>query len=200
MSYKAVGFDWNGVIFGQSGGDFSKHVAELLGVSLEEFRKAYFTHNHLITKGKSSLVDFWKEVLEELNKQDKLSNVLDYIENKPKGEINEEMVSIIAKLKNSGLKVGLLSNETVEGGDKIRQTEVAKYFDVILISAEVGLMKPENKMFELLISKLGIKPDELIFIDDAEKSLSKSTEIGFTPVLFSNPHDLLAKLSELKVL
>ncbi|MDP2946922.1 MAG: HAD-IA family hydrolase [Nanoarchaeota archaeon] len=200
MNYKAVGFDWNGVVFGDPGSVFSNDVANLAGVTLAEYKRVYFNHNHLINKEGTSLKDFWAIVLKDLGVSDKLLDVLNYIKNKPKGKINEGVVDIIVKLKNTGLKLGLVSNETLEGGEKIRQMDVAKYFDVILISAEVGLMKPQKEMFELLINKLSINPGELIFVDDAEKSLVGATEIGFTPLLYTNPLDLAVKISELKAL
>lgn len=199
MDYKAVGFDWNGVIFGDPGSVFSNDVANLAGVTLDDYKRVYFAHNHLINRGETSLDDFWAIVLKELGVPDKLSDVLNYIKNKPGGKISAGVVDIIIRLKNSGLKLGLVSNETLAGGEKIRQTEVSKYFDVILISAEVGLMKPQKEIFELLINKLQINADELIFVDDAEKSLADAREIGFTPLLYSTPESLTDKLSDLEV-
>lgn len=51
-----------------------------------------------------------------------------------------------------------------------------------------------------LFDKLGVAPEELIFVDDAEKSLEKAPEIGFTPILFNNTKELKGKLVELGVL
>jgi len=199
MKYKAIGFDWNGVIFGLPGSVFSQGAADVLDVKVVTFRRAYFENNHLINKEGASKEVFWAAVLEDLKKSDRLSVLLDYVNNIPKGIINEDVVEVIAKLKKAGLKLGLVSNETLEGGEKIKQTEVAKYFDQILISAEVGFMKPEKQMFELLFSKLEVMPEELIFVDDAEKSLVNAKEIGFTPILFVNAKDLTTKLSELGI-
>jgi HAD superfamily hydrolase (TIGR01509 family) len=200
MKYKAIGFDWNGVIFGLPGSVFSQGAADVLGVEVVTFRKAYFENNYLINKEGASKEVFWAAVLEDLKKSDRLSVLLDYVNNIPKGIINEDVVEVIAKLKKAGLKLGLVSNETLEGGEKIKQTEVAKYFDQILISAEVGLMKPQREMFELMLKKLDVRPEEFIFVDDAEKSLENANEIGFTPLLFFGSEDLIVKLTELGIL
>ena len=102
-------------------------------------------------------------------------------------------------MKNNGYKLGIVSNATIEGGQKIKDSEVAQYFDEILISSEVRMMKPQKEMFEMIINKLGIKAEEFIFIDDAEKSLEKAPEIGFTPILFRDAADLKNRLTELGV-
>lgn len=200
MKYKAIGFDWNGVIFGLPGSVFSLGAANVVGVDIVTFRRAYFENNHLINKDGASKEVFWGAVLEDLKRSEKLPALLNYVNSIPKGKINEDVVKIIKSLKLAGFKLGLVSNETMEGGEKINQTEVSKYFDAILISAEVGLMKPQREMFELLLSKLEIRPEEFIFVDDAEKSLEKADEIGFTPLLFLGSEDLIVKLTELRVL
>lgn len=197
MKYKAIGFDWNGVIFGLPGSVFSLGAADVVGVDIASFRRAYFENNHLINKEGASKEVFWGAVLEDLKRSEKLPALLNYVNNVPKGKINEDVVAVIKLLKEAGLKLGLVSNETIEGGEKIKQTEVSKYFDVILISAEVGFMKPQQEMFELLLSKLEIKPEEFVFVDDAEKSLEKAGEIGFIPVLFQNSGELIKSLREL---
>lgn len=50
MKYKAIGFDWNGVIFGLPGSVFSQGAADAVGVDITSLRRAYFENNHLINK------------------------------------------------------------------------------------------------------------------------------------------------------
>ena len=200
MKYKAIGFDWNGVIFGLPGSVFSQGAADVIGVDIVTFRRAYFENNYLINKEGASKEVFWSAVLEDLKLSDKLPLLLDYVTNIPRGKVNEGVFKTVKSLKKAGLKLGLVSNETLEGGERIKQTEVAKYFDQILISAEVGLMKPQREMFELMLKRLDVSPEEFIFVDDAEKSLENASEIGFTPLLFLNSEDLVQKLRRLGVL
>jgi HAD superfamily hydrolase (TIGR01509 family) len=200
MKYKAIGFDWNGVLFGTPGSVFSQGAADVIGVDIVTFRRAYFENNHLVNKEGASKEVFWAAVLEDLRMSEKLSVLLNYLNSIPKGRINDDVVEVVKLLKEAGLKLGLVSNETIEGGERIKQTEVAKYFDEILISSEVGFMKPQKELFDMLLSKLEVLPEELVFVDDAEKSLEKSGEIGFTPVLFRNSEELIKSLSELGIL
>ena len=200
MKYKAFGFDWSGVIFGQPGSYFSKGASEILGVTSEEFQKTYFKHNSIINLGNNSFNRFWETVASELGKKEKLNDLINFIKNQPKREINQNVVDIIKALKNKKYKLGLLSNNTTEEGQKIKDSFAAKYFDVILISADIGYMKPQKQAFEMLAEKLGVRLSELVFIDDAEHSLRGSKEIGYHPVIYTDCKNLRQQLIKLGAL
>ncbi len=61
--------------------------------------------------------------------------------------------------------------------------DVNYYFDGIVRSYEAGVMKPNPKIFEIVISRFGINPEETIFLDDSEKNLEISRQLGFKTIL-----------------
>jgi len=199
MKYKAIGFDWGGVIYGEPGPVFSKEAAQLLEVSHEEFKKIYFKHNKLINIENIPMEIFWKKILSELNKEDKYPQMIDYVNHRPKETLNLAIVELIKKLKLKGYKLGVLSNNILKGAIKIRQSEVAKYLDVILVSEEIGYMKPQKEAYQFFADRLKVKPQELIFIDDTEKSIISSKEVGYRSLLFTNYKKLLKDLSFLGI-
>ena len=62
-----------------------------------------------------------------------------------------------------------------------------------------GYVKPEPKAFNTFIKDLGVAMDELVFIDDSEKSLSTAKECGYTPILFKSYEQLIAALQQLGI-
>ena len=96
-------------------------------------------------------------------------------------------------------KVGLLSNNDIAAANRFRETGLTNHFDVVVVSAEIGYSKPHTKAFEIFIERLGVVANELIYIDDTEKSLVTAKEIGYHPVLFSNYDSLLYDLKSLGV-
>jgi putative hydrolase of the HAD superfamily len=113
-------------------------------------------------------------------------------------KFDPRMLELVDKLKVH-YKVGLLSNNSLSGGKRIRSLGVDKHFDVFLISAEIGLQKPDQEAFKVLYEGLGVAPSEMIFIDDSESSLRTAQEIGFQPILFTTYESLLQKLEELEI-
>lgn len=201
MAIKAVGFDWGGVISGEPGpSSFNITVAKILEVPVKVYTDAHFKYNRLVNIESYTNEQYWPIILKELGKQEKYDEIMGFLKNRKHSQINKSIVKLIIKLKKSGHKLGLLSNTTLQGAEKIRESEVAKHFDVIVTSAEIGHMKPDKKAFQTLIDKLGVEPTELIFIDDTERVLSTSAEVGYKPIVFSNYERLINDLKAEKIL
>jgi putative hydrolase of the HAD superfamily len=197
MKYKAVGFDYGGVIDGLPGAVFSQKGSELLGVTIEQYREAYFAHNQQVNRGEIDWPEFWKLVLADLGKQNKLAEVLAFQDEFFDVRINTDVLALVDELRAKGYKIGLLSNNTVERAEDMRKRGVEQHFDVVHISAETGLAKPVPAAFQHLADALGVQMTELIFVDDARKSLSTAQECGFTPILFESAAQLRRQLAEL---
>jgi HAD superfamily hydrolase (TIGR01509 family) len=114
--------------------------------------------------------------------------------------VNSDMVALVDQVRDAGYKTGLLSNNSREGGDKMRAKGLDKHFDVFHISEEKGFMKPQTEAFDQFAQELGVRHEELVFIDDSKKSLSTAEACGFTPVLFESYEQLKKQLKELNIL
>ncbi len=68
------------------------------------------------------------------------------------------------------------------------------------ISGEIGFQKPHKEAFEVLFTRLGVRSNETVFIDDSPKSLEKAKEIGYIPVLYKNNDQLKTDLSKLGII
>ncbi len=199
MIYKGIGFDYGGVISGRPRSFFHKEVAKLFNVSEEQFLIAYYLYNKKVNNGEITRKILWELVAHELGQVDKASEAhtlsLSFL-NEP---INKAVLNLIDKLRLSGYKVGLLSNNDLEGGQKMRELGIDKHFDVFHNSAETKLVKPDPAAFIHFANELNTQPSQLIFIDDTEKSLSSAEECGFTPLLFKSYEQLLRDLEKLHI-
>lgn len=199
MKFRAVGFDYGGVIAGITGPEFERRASRLLNVDIQIFKDTYFKFNHLLNNNIISTEDFWKKLTAELERENKYEALMDFIKNLPTHEINKKILELSDKLKSNGYKTGLLSNNTIEAANKINGLKLTDHFDAVVVSAEIGVSKPDPKIFEIFIERLGIEAKELVYVDDTEKSLSTSKEIGYTPILFTNYKSLLNDLAELGI-
>ena len=91
---------------------------------------------------------------------------------------------LIAELKAAGYKLFVLSNMSKEYIDFLREMDVFKYFDGQIISCEVGLIKPEKEIYELLLERYNLEPEQTIFIDDRKQNVEAAAEIGIVPFHF----------------
>ena len=118
-------------------------------------------------------------------------------DNRETRKINLGLVEIIKRLKNINYKIGLLSNNYIKLRQELIDQNLINLFDAIIISAEVGYQKPQSEIFKILFDKLGVKPNEVVFIDDYTKSLEGADNIGYTPILYKNNATFKSELSNI---
>lgn len=111
-------------------------------------------------------------------------------------QIQPEMVDLIAELRQRGLRTGLLSNSW---GSRVSYPYqmLNELFDDAVISGEVGMRKPEERIFHLASSRLGVPPAETIFVDDVEGNIVAAKALGFGVVHHSDPATTRARIIEL---
>jgi putative hydrolase of the HAD superfamily len=197
---KAVCFDFGGVIE-LNGRDIIKDIAELLGIPLIKLREEYFKHNHLTNVGNMSWEDMVIKIVSIFdNTQKTKETVLAMIEKfQSAKKINSDLVAIFPMLQQQGLKVAIFSNNNSGLREKLTENGIIKLVDEVIISSEIGFQKPHKEAFQVLFEKLGVRPEEVVFVDDTPKSLEKADEIGYTPILFKNNEQLKADLQNLGI-
>lgn len=112
-----------------------------------------------------------------------------------------DSVAILRSLKQAGYPLYGLSNYPAEKFVLARQTyEFFAWFDAIVISGEVGLVKPDPAIFHLLLKTIQRSAQECIFIDDAPANIFSAAQLGFTTIQFHSPGKLQQALNELGIL
>jgi putative hydrolase of the HAD superfamily len=100
----------------------------------------------------------------------------------------------LAALQRGGYRIGLISNTGRTWGRFLRPIQddlgVGKFFDDRVFSDEVGVRKPEPAIFELALSHLGLRPDEVVHVgDDLVADVTGSKGIGMRAVWFDVGHE-----------
>jgi putative hydrolase of the HAD superfamily len=107
----------------------------------------------------------------------------------------DPMYEAMYAVRKAGLRTGLLSNSWGVG-DYPRHL-FPGMFDAVVISAEVGMRKPEPEIFLHAAGLLGLAPEDCVFIDDVAANTTAAGELGMTPVLHTDPAQTRAQLGEL---
>lgn len=110
-------------------------------------------------------------------------------------ELEESMFAAVAKVRRAGLKCALLSNSWGEG--IYPKERLSELFDVVVISSQVGLRKPDPAIFRLTTERLALAPGRCVFVDDHPGHLEAASEQGMTTVLHRSPETTIAELEAL---
>lgn len=106
----------------------------------------------------------------------------------------EEMFALVEDLRAAGVRVGLLSNSW---GNTYPRERIDALFDPVVISGEVGLRKPQPKIYRHALELLDLPAGRVLFIDDAEPNILGAQAVGLRALLHTNPDCTRAALAAL---
>ena len=147
--------------------------------------------------GKTSEEDFTRAFAERLREESGVEVEPETLIGRLFGglELEESMFTAVERARGHGLKTALLSNSW--GTELYPRDRMAPIFDVMVISGEVGLRKPDPAIFELTTGRLGIEASKCVFVDDHPGHLQSAAEAGMTTVLHRDPARTIAELEGL---
>jgi putative hydrolase of the HAD superfamily len=196
---KAVCFDLDGMFFTQE--------------SFQKFKKALPTHHeiqdldHVFHKsdemvlfklGKLSEQEYWEYMCNELSidlTDEEIFKIL-----RDSYDVNEKVRGFVKKIRAKGYLSCLCSNNFVTRVRELdKKFDFLKDFDVKVFSYEVGSVKPEKAIFEELLKRTNVKPDQIVYSDDNAERLSGAKEISIKTVVFKNFEQFVEDLKELGI-
>ena len=109
-----------------------------------------------------------------------------------------ESVAILAELRAHGYRLFALTNWSAETFPIARRRfAFLEWFEHIVVSGEVGLAKPDPRIFRLAIERCRLDPPRTVFIDDSPANVAAGREAGLQALHFENPEKLRADLAGL---
>jgi HAD superfamily hydrolase (TIGR01509 family) len=109
------------------------------------------------------------------------------------GELDVEMTTWFAGLRDRGLVVGILSNSCSGAREAERHWGFEAMTDDIVYSHEVGLAKPDPAVYALTAERLGVRPEAIAFLDDVPANVGAARACGWQAVLHeSTPSSIRA--------
>lgn len=196
MMIKTIFFDFGGVILKQPNERKLKLWKKALGVKdhpevldmLENPHDSQLVKN--ICLGKLPEDYLWTMMAEKWHLR---PAVIRFLKRRmsSKRQINQPIVDFMAELHGQ-YQISILSN----AGDQTRRLledtyQLKRYVDDIIISAEEGVIKPDRRIFEIAMSRLGTTPDRSLLLDDHLPNVMAAREFGMHAVHFISSHQAI---------
>ena len=80
--------------------------------------------------------------------------------------IDNKVLEVLGRIREKGIKIGLISNADIIDIKYWNDSPLSAFFDSVIFSCDVGIMKPETEIYQLAMKSLNVKPEESIFIGD----------------------------------
>ncbi|HVI69772.1 MAG TPA: HAD family phosphatase [Magnetospirillaceae bacterium] len=113
--------------------------------------------------------------------------------------LDYHILELIKQLKPK-YKIGLLSNASSAFIRTIlREYQLDPYFDTVVVSSEVGLIKPEPAIFKLALKQLDVPPEQTVFIDDSPANVAGAKDVGIRSMIYTTSQALRNDLTALGI-
>lgn len=189
---KNIIFDVGGVIFD----DKNNNLVNKFNISEEktkEITKIAFTNNFQnCMLGYESVADYITTITEKYSDiKYELQYLIDpkfYYETFP---LKKDVYNLIIKLYDKGYNLYILSNNTKDSFEYVSSIMNLKYFKGIVSSYQEHIIKPNNEIYDLIISRYKLNKEETIFIDDSSTNIEAATKVGIKSIKFNTIEDII---------
>lgn len=197
-SIRAVCFDLGGVIVRTEHQAPREHLAQRLGLSYEKLVSLIFENesSRRASLGEISTPEHWQNITQLLSRPADEAERISH-EFFAGDVIDWQLIDFIRSLRPR-YKTGLISNAWPDLRDFIvKRWRFDDAFDEMIISAEVGLMKPDTRFYQVAMDRLGVTPAETVFIDDIKRNVETASAMGMRGILFCTPVTALEELEKI---
>jgi len=173
---------------------FRRVMREWLGPSYGD--EAATNPVHALERGEIAIPEFERELAKRLHTHDGRPVAPEGLLQRMFSGFRHEapMMAAVRTARERGLKTALLSNSW--GLDYPRETWEGA-FDVVVISGEVGMRKPEPAIYLHTAAQLDLEPSQCVFVDDLAPNVRGAVEVGMVGVRHISPSETIGELEAL---
>lgn len=197
MSIQAVIWDLGGVLVRTEDHTARQALATRLGLERLALEDLVFggDSGHAAQSGRVTLAEHWLNVMRQvsLTQADLPAFQAEFFGG---DRVDYALIDYIRSLR-SRYKVGLLSNAFSDLRSLMTEWKFADAFDDLVISAEVGMMKPDPSIYALAVERLGAVPGSAVFIDDFVRNTTAAQNAGLHAIHFRSPAQARQELEAL---
>lgn len=165
-------------------------IARKLKISLDQYFDSIDSAYAKSLEGKITK----KKLLEIFSKNLEISQKkierLYYKAYEKKFKLNKKLIQKANELKRLGYKIGILSDQWHLSKKALLPRKFFKNFNSIVLSCDIGIRKPNPKMYKLISKRLKIKPSNILFIDNQKWNIKPARILGMKTIIFKSNKQL----------
>jgi putative hydrolase of the HAD superfamily len=183
---KVVFFDFGGVLAEEGFREGLLAIARQHGLDPQEFLKTAvdLTFNHGFVTGKIDGKIYWQMLREKTGihaSNDALTH-----EVLSRFTIRPWMLDIVKKVKQAGIRVAILSDQTTWLDEFAKNYGVFQLFERIFNSYYIGMCKRDLALFDYVVAEMGVKPEEALLVDDNQGNIERAKQRGLQGIIFQS--------------
>jgi putative hydrolase of the HAD superfamily len=166
-------------------------MADVLHVDEARFRDAYWHSRREYDLGLPA-AEYWTRTLAALGMappDERQLDALIALDVASWTSYRDDMWTLAEEFRARGGKTGFLSNGVAEIMARIRTDRpLDRWFDAVVVSCELGVVKPGPEIFQICLERMGTPPDRTLFVDDRRENTDGAAALGIVTLTFSRHH------------
>lgn len=198
MTIEAIIWDMGGVILRTADRTGRQKWETRLGLPAGELDRLVFESrpSQLASLGRGPVEHVWAHAVETLKLAPELAGQLEQ-DFWSGDQVDQPLVEYIRQLRPA-YRTALLSNAWPTVRHMIEQEwRFAEAFDVVILSAEVGLVKPDPAIYQLALDQLGVAAEAAVFLDDFRENVDGARQVGLQAIQFRTTEQAISDLEAL---
>jgi putative hydrolase of the HAD superfamily len=198
---KVIVFDYGEVISHEPTHVERSEIVALAGVHdrTEQFWDSYWLHRFALDLGTITPTEYWRKIEHDLDAEwhPTQHHELWLRDFRSWLTVDPDVLSILLDLQRGNTRMAMLSNAGRDFASYYRHGSLGDFFEVVLVSGEVGISKPDRAMYEQLLRELDTAPEEVVFIDNRTDNVAGAESVGLAGHVYVGAADLRRFLSRL---
>lgn len=192
---KAIIFDYGNVLCEPQTPEDLAAMAEALTLPPDQFRSIYWRDRVPYDRAEFDPTQYWTRAAGR-TLDPALVEKLTALDNKSWTHPSKKMLPYVDAARRKGLRTALLSNLPAPLKDALeKDCPWLPRFDVKTYSCEIGKTKPDREIYDICVRDLGVKPPEIVFLDDRPENIKAAAELGIHGILFETPERAVLDLA-----
>jgi HAD superfamily hydrolase (TIGR01509 family) len=197
MTLRTIFFDLGGVILRTEYQAPRERLAERLNMTYEDISKIVFESDssRQASLGKISVEEHWRTVMQKLRLPASEAKAI-RTEFFAGDVIDRDLLDFVRSLRPR-YTTGVISNAWGDLRSYIIKNQFDDAFDTLVLSAEVGMMKPQPEIYQLALKQAHVEAQEAAFVDDTPKNVETARALGLHGIVFRDPAQVRENLKAL---
>jgi epoxide hydrolase-like predicted phosphatase len=196
---KAIILDIGGVYLSGDGKDVLSFLSKKFKLDAKQKREISSLYYYDLTFGGMKRSKFFRNAADILGTDSNHMKASWLAAVKLKRRVYKPLERFVRCARRSGYKTAALTNVNEVNFKFFNDLGYYGAFDAVVASCEVGVMKPESKIYHVLFDRLKLIPCEMLFIDNNRKNLAKGKKLGMKTILYTNFSKLMRDVAKLGI-
>ena len=196
---KALILDYGGVISKPQNSANVNNILHILKQEHHDFNEIYQSKRASYDSGHISGEEYWKSILQHYGLESENSDISKLIQEDVKSwtHLNDSMIQFVNEIRSKVYKLAIISNMTTDSLAYIRtHFNWLELFDELIFSCDIGINKPDKRIYEACLTKLNLPPHECLFVDDSADNIRGAVEVGINTIHFNSISEFLQELDK----